>query len=52
MTKNKLAFFSSYGSPYCCKQSSLSTLVCVCLWVKILGVFSVFSVCSSDPVHC
>ena len=59
MTKNELAYFLSYGSPYNCKRSFASAYVCVRLprhslgeggsAAKILGVFSVFSVCSSDP---
>ncbi len=47
MTKNKLPYFSSYGSPYSRKQSSLSAVVCVSLWLKILEVFSVFSACQA-----
>jgi hypothetical protein len=49
MTKNKLAYSLSYGSSYSCKRSFLSALVCVGLWLKIIGVFSVHSAVSSDP---
>ena len=35
MTKNELAYFLSHGSPYSCKRSFLSALVCVGLRLKI-----------------
>ncbi len=35
MTKNKLAYFLSYASPYSCKRSFPSVRVCVGLWLKI-----------------
>jgi hypothetical protein len=48
MAKNKLAYFLFYSSPYSSKRSFPSVAVCVRLWLKLLRVFSVVSVGSSE----